>query len=243
MGFFDSLLKSTVRRVVNNVVDNAVDNAFKGNNNNNQQPYQQQTYQQPQRTQPQITYGAPITILQPNLAIEHEPFTYTISPCIITNEDDLDYDNVDVEFLKSTNLFEKDSGAAEIQLAFLVADNEDEAYNDDLFDILPHIYIGNDLLYDDSRKRNDMSNAVFSKVENHPCIHEKQEFDLQYKGYQTKQPYILHYVVYNFYASTADRAANRSTSIALEIPVNCAPNRRAAALQALDLFVTSFKIK
>ncbi|MEE0266240.1 MAG: hypothetical protein UD936_11495 [Acutalibacteraceae bacterium] len=245
MGFLDSLfkstVKSTVRRVVNNVVDNAVDKAFNNNTTTNTHNNQQPAYQPPQAQQ--IRYGSPITLAQPNITIPHERFTYTISPCIITNEDDLDFDNVDVEFLKSANLFEKDCGAAEIALSFMVAESEDEAFNDNLFDVLPHIYIGNDLFYDDPGKKNRITNAIFTKIENHPCIHEKQEFDLQYPGFKNGQPQTLHYVIYNFYASVADKSANRSTSIALEIPTDATPQRRLNATQALELFATSFTLK
>ncbi len=230
MGFFDSLFKSTVRRVVNNVVDNAVDKAFNNNNttttyNNQQQPM---TQPMPQAQPQQIRYGAPITLPQPDLNMAYEQCTDVISPCII--EDDNYDEYVEIKFFKPIKLFPKDSGAAEISILFMVADTENEAYSDNAINVLPAIYFGNDIFFDDPSFKNKINNAIFSKVENHPCIHEKQEFDFNN----------THYIIYNFYSCDRDRYANRSTSITLEIPFNCAQDKKLYAIQALNLLLYSF---
>ena len=171
-GNFYSLFKSTVRRVVNDVVDKTVDatlgKAFdqsinNSSSNNNTQP-SAFTAQQPQQ-------NSTINISRP--ALSGETYNDTLLTAVSCTE-------VSISFEKAEKLYQIDSGAAEVPIAFAVADSEADAYSDNFN--LPQIYIGMDDLVQGQPWMKYISNVIVSDVVGHSCIKKKYSYEYHRKA-------------------------------------------------------------
>lgn len=144
MGFFDSLIKSTIRKTVNTAVDRAVDTAFDKISGQNTQP------QPSAPVQPRVS-----TIARPNLTGK-----------IYETDCFIDTDGTELTFAYELpeNLYDYNSGAVDIPLAYCVAHSEDEYEDncDELYGILPIIYFENGCSFDNALK--SKKNLVCTKI-------------------------------------------------------------------------------
>lgn len=218
MGFFDSLIKSTIRKTVNTAVDRAVDTAFDKISDQSPQP-------QPQPSppvQPRVS-----TIARPNLTGN-----------IYETDCFIDTDGTELTFAYELpeNLYDYNSGAVDIPLAYCVAHSEDEYEDhcDELYGILPIIYFENGCSFDNALK--SKNNLVFTRIEGHPLIEEKYEYD------NPNSPN-AHEIAYKFYLSQANKAENIPTVLVLTYSSKADRTLLPYAAQAFELIASTLTRK
>lgn len=221
MGFFDSLLKSTLHRVVNDVVDNAVESAFNnGKTDANNQPSSQQNAEQS------------IQIMHPD--ISGQP---TKKFCFF-GEDAPDYSEGSMVrhyiFEKASYLYETDPGAAEVDFCYYCADSEEQAEQG--YELgLPYICIE---LSESSNFLKFAHNIVKNQVVNHPYIYEKIQCDG--KSSYTGE---THYIIYRLFpVPNAERTKVNSRDLVLSFKQNCPTETRIKAIKALELIASTMKV-
>lgn len=222
MGFFDSLLKSAMRRAVNDVVDNAVDTAFNNatNNTNNQQPVQQNA-------------EPPIQIMRPD--ISGQPAK---EQCFF-GDDNPDYSEGSMiryyMFEKADCLYETDSGAGEIDFCYYCADSEEQAEEGYELD-LPYICLE---LSESSNFLNFAYNVVKNQVVNHPYIYEKIQCDSKSNSSGEK-----HYIVYRLFpVSDAERTKTNSRDLVVCFKPNCPTETRIKVIKAFELIASTMRVE
>ena len=221
MGLLDSIFRTAVRRTVSKVVDHAVDEAIGNMKNNNNQPAQ---------AQPQ---NRTCTIFKPGLTgnvVKHDGLS-------AYGEKDVRY-----VFELPDKMFEKDSGAAEVPVYYVVANNRDEfeEHIDELESPHPDLHIDESGSHIGFIQKNG-KNVVVSKVENHNLIVEKYEYDTT-SEYINKGK-ISHNISYIFYNSQADR--NHSCECALTLTYNDTMNQDLCgyAIQALNFIASTLRLE
>lgn len=221
MGFFDSLLKSAMRRAVNDVVDNAVDTAFNNakNNSNNQQFVQQNSEQTIQIMRPDIS-GLP-----------------TKEQCLF-GDDDPDYSEGSMiryyMFEKADYLYETNSGAAEVDFCYYCADSEEQA-SEGYELALPYICME---LSESSKFLNSGYNVVKNQVVNHPYIYEKIQCDEKSDSRGED-----HYIVYRLFpVPDAEHTEMNSRDLVLSFKTNCPTETRMKAIKAFELIASTIKV-
>lgn len=214
MGFFDSIAKKAINKAVGNVVDHALDSVL---GNNSSQP--QQT-QQPTASQ----------IIKPDL-------NGTVVEQTILSAGE--FEEHSFKFEKTEKMYEKSSGAVEIPIYYVIADSEDEAYEDDFNTNLPEIYIGVDELAEANKGMlKGATNVAVSDVVNHSLIKKKYEFNR--KSQLDGTPH--HYISYKFFVDSKDEASGAYTVITLSLPDACSQEMKMYAIKSLDLLASTMNI-
>lgn len=214
MGFFDSIARKALNKAVGNVVDQAIDSVF-GNNEN-----------QPQQT-PQPTTSR---IIRPDLN------GTAVQDTLLSRWEGEEYG---FKYEKSDKMYISSSGALEVPIYYIVADSEEEAYEDDLCTNLPEIYIGDDEIADtNSRMLKDAQNIVVTDVVEHGIIKKKYEFDR--KSDIEGQ---CHYIAYKFFVDKNDEAKGAYTVITLRLPSVCSQEKKIYAVQSLNLLACTMVIE
>lgn len=209
MGLFNSLLNSAMRRAVNDVVDKAVDSAFNSASNTNSvsngsAPAQQQ-YQ----------------IIKPTIVGENtrKQIVYEVN------------DNwAHLNYQKMPYLFDYHSGAAEIDIAYLCKNYEEE---DGDFEVFPIITLGIDEMGPNCVYRRNGSNINTYTVTNSQYIFERVELSYEAKYFC---------IGYRLYPNPSDRAPSDVRTLMLQIPNNCPTDLRMKAVNAFELFAATLTI-
>lgn len=224
MGLLDSIFRSAVRRTVNQVVDHAVDQAFDSMKNQNNQPAQPQAQAQPQ--------NRTCTIFKPNLTgkiVKHEGYSAFADR------------EINFVFELPEKLFESDCGAAEVPVYYIVANNQEEfmELGGGVDSKLPEIHI------DDSGSMKEHiirdQNVVMSKVENHPFIVEKYEYDSSSE--YIKNGRTSHNISYIFYLSDEDKAKDCECALTLTYDDTMNQEICGYAIQAFNLIASTLRIE
>lgn len=230
MGFLESILKSAVRRTVNRTVNKVVNKTVDGVLDNFDNKKKQSAKA---NSQPAAQQSRTCSIFKPNLAGQ-----------IVKHESSSSFGDIDINysFELPEKLFEKDSGAVEVPVCYVVANNRDEfeQFVDELDCPLPDIHIDDSGSMIDYIKRSG-KNVVVSKVENHPIIVEKYEYDTT-SDYINKGK-VAHNISFIFYNSPEDKAHNSESALTLSF--NDSMNRYLCtyAMQAFDLIASTLRIE
>lgn len=219
MGLLDSIFRTAVRRTVSKVVDHAVDEAI-GNMKNNNQPAQ---------AQPQ---NRTCTIFKPNLSgniVKHEGYSAFAER------------EINFVFELPEKLFESDCGAAEVPVYYVVANSFDEFVNlgGGVDSKLPEIHIDDSGSMKEHISRDQ--NVVMSKVENHPFIVEKYEYDSSSE--YVKNGMTRHNISYIFYLSDEDKAKNCECALTLTYDDTMNQEICGYAIQAFNLIASTLRIE
>lgn len=215
MGLLDSIARRAINKAVGNVVDQAIDSVFDRNTN---QPHQAE---QPTTSR----------IIKPSLT------GTVVVESIISRSD---YEEYNLKFEKTHKMYEKSSGALEIPIYYVIADNEDKAYEDELALNLPEIYIGDDELESfNSNTLKNATNVVVTDVVEHELIKKKYEFDRK-SGLDGTQ---CHYISYKFFVNNSDEVKGIYTVLTLKIPKTCNQETTMYAIQSLNLLASTIKIE
>lgn len=235
MGFLNSLINSifgkTVDEAVSKVVDKAINN-IDGNNDSNTQGGQNVQYQSGQYDSSQYQ-SAPVqpavgTIIRPNLTGKlqrTEEYTFM---------DNQTGDSVYFSYELPDNLYEEDACAAEIPICYAVAHSAEEhmQYADEILGKLPCIYFCDDGNFDDNIKK--MENVVCTKIEGHPLIEERYEYD------DPRSKYPSHEIAYKFYNTEGNKALGIATELTLMYSIDKVDKTLLPyAKQALDLIAST----
>ncbi|MCH5296887.1 MAG: hypothetical protein J1E85_04375 [Ruminococcus sp.] len=215
MGLLDSIARSVLNKAIGDVVDKAIDNAFEGNSN-----------QQNQTVQPTTS-----RIIKPNL-------TGTVIDESICSKSD--WSEYHLKFEKTDKMYETTSDAAEIPISYVIADSEDQAYEDELALNLPEIYIGDDeLATPNSGMLKGATNLVVTDVLENGLIKKKYEFDRK-SELDGKQN---HYIAYKFFVNQKDGAEGIYTVLTLKLPITCSQETKMYAIQSLNLMACTMVIE
>lgn len=215
MGFFDSIAKKAINKAVGSVVDQAFDCVF-GNNTNQPQQSEQPTTSQ---------------IFKPDLngtVVEKSIFSREAG------------DEYKFKYEKTDKMYESSSGALEIPIYYVIADNKEKAYEDEFATNLPKIYIGDDeLVGENSPMLKSATNLVVTDVLNHGLIKKKYEYDRN-SGLDGT---LYHYIAYKFFVNQSDAARNLYTVITLLVPKTCSQETTMYAIQSLNLLASTMEIE
>lgn len=221
MGFFDSIAKKAINKVVENVVDQTIGSVF-GNNTN--QPQSQQTPNQPPQ---QITSR----IIKPDLNGTAVQDTI-LSRC--------EFEEYSFKYEKSEKMYLSSSGALEIPIYYIIADSEDEAYEDKMCTNIPEIYIGDDELEEaNKRTLKDAANVVITDVAEHGYIKKKYEYDKK----SSLSNIMHHYISYKFFVDKNDESNGMYTVITLSLPSTCSQEKKMYAIKSLELLAYTMTIE
>ena len=235
MGFLNSLINSlagkTVNEAVSRVVDQAINN-IDGNNASNMQGGQNVQYQSGQydSSQYQSAPAQPAvgTIARPNLTGKLQ---HTDEYIFGDNETG---DSVYFSYELPDNLYEEDACAAEIPICYAVAHSTEEymQYADEILGKLPYIYFCDSGEFDNDIKK--MENVVCTKIEGHPLIEERYEYD------DTRSKYTSHAITYKFYNTEGNKAQGAATELSLVYNIDKVDKTLLPyAKQALDLIAST----
>lgn len=216
MGFLDSFAKKAINKVVESVVDQTIGGVL-GNNTNQPQP------QSPQQTEIRIT--------KPDLS------GTVVQDTILSRNECKEYN---FRYEKSDKMYLSSSGALEIPIYYIIADSEDEAYEDSLCTNLPEIYIGDDEIGEsDGRMMKGATNIVVTDIVEHGYIRKKYEFDNNI-SFSDKTS---HFISYKFFVDKDDEANGISTVITLSIPSTCSWDMKLYAIQSLNLLAYTMSVE
>lgn len=214
MGFFDSIAKRALNKAVGSVVDQAIDSVF-GNNTN-----------QPQQTPEPITSR----IIRPEIN------GTAVQDTLLSRWEGDEYS---FQYEKSDKMYDSSSGALEVPIYYIVADSEEEAYEDDLCTNLPEIYVGDDEIPAmDKGMLKNAKNIVVTDVAEHGIIKKKYEFDRKSEIHGQ-----CHYIAYKFFVDKNDEVKGMYTVMTLKLPNVCSQEKKINAIQSLNLMACSMEIK
>ncbi len=139
-------------------------------------------------------------------------------------------DSVYFSYELPDNLYEEDACAAEIPICYAVAHSAEEymQYADEILGKLPYIYFCDSGEFDNDIKK--MENVVCTKIEGHPLIEERYEYD------DTRSKYTSHAITYKFYNTEGNKAQEAATELSLVYNIDKVDKTLLPyAKQALDL--------
>lgn len=207
MGLLDSIARRAINKAVGNVVDQALDSVFDRNTSQPQQAEQPTTSR----------------IIKPNLT------GTVVNRSIFSMSDDEEYN---LKFEKTDKMYESSSGALEVPIYYVIADNEQKAYEDELALNLPEIYIGyDDIARPNSAMLRNATNLVVTDVLDHGLIKKKYEFDRKSELNGVQE----HYISYKFFVNNSDEVKEIYTVLTLKIPKTSSQETAMYAIQSFNL--------
>lgn len=209
MGLFNSLLNSAMRRAVNDVVDKAVDSAFNSASDNNSVS----NGSAPAQQQYQITKP---TIVGENTRTQ---IVYEVNGNF-----------AHVNYQKMPYLYDYHTGAAEIDIAYLCKNYEEEEGD---FEVFPCITMGFDQMSPTYAFRKSGTNVNSYTVTNNQYIFERVEMVYENNYFC---------IGYRLFPDPADRRAENALTLMLQIPNSCSTDLRMKAVNAFELFAATMSI-
>lgn len=229
MGFFDSLLKSTVKKVANEMINEAKDIIFNDDNKPSSTATTTTSASNADNTAPQFMGTTEIN--RPDISGEiHKEELYSISKD----------GEVEVSFEMSVNFFLSDCGAAEIPIYLVMSDYGNDVFDDSIYDSMPAIAIGQDEL--PNGRFRGATNVLEYDVVGHSLIEKKYVYKFRSEKFRDIPERNYHCIMYKFYFDEAEKQQGNYTMLLLRVPTHCGQDTREYAEKALDLIAYTLKI-